>query len=256
MRHLVVPAVLCLTVCLLSLCAAAQSPPQRDAQAVLVLSQSVDTLGGRNLGAIRDTYAELTVKTRDGDQFSYYSATLKTLGNKKWRIESQDPQGPSVFIVNDGRGQLAAGAETESFSGLSVAEAGNWLIPLFSILSDWRDPNLRIEYQGAEQGGSIHHIRVQRVTENKGWEEVFRPSDLYLDAQTLLPVKLTYSLHPPANLLVDIPVEVEYSQYRNISGILVPFHVTYSIRGRLMLEYNFTSFAVNQGASEADFALR
>jgi hypothetical protein len=82
---------------------------------------------------MRDTYAELTDKTRDGDQFSHYSATLKTLGNKKWRIESQGPQGPSVFIVNDGRGQLAAGAETQSFFGLSVAEAGNWLIPLFSI---------------------------------------------------------------------------------------------------------------------------
>jgi hypothetical protein len=52
------------------------------------------------------------------------------------------------------------------------------------------------------------------------------------------------------------PIEIHYDDYRNVAGILIPFHVTYFVRGQVRCEYQIQFFTMNQGAQPTDFELR
>ena len=49
--------------------------------------------------------------------------------------------------------------------------------------------------------------------------------DFYLDSTTSLPAAMTFTVHPDGNALVDIPIEVSFSDYQTINGTQIPFHV-------------------------------
>jgi hypothetical protein len=86
--------------------------------------------------------------------------------------------------------------------------------------------------------------------------EITKPCEVFLDAQTGLPTKLTFFVHPPENLRVSFPATVEYSGYQAVSGVLIPTSVKYSIRGQLLTEIVVSQFAINTGASLAEFQVR
>jgi hypothetical protein len=230
---------------------------KKDPEAEAILRRAYLVMGGPTLEVVQDTYAELSVKSPEGDSLSNTSVVLKTLGKKAWRTEAATPDGMSVTVVNglDARSQVGS-EEARAFPTASVAEAGNWMIPALSIIGEWGDPEIQLEYLGLQENGTVHHVRMHRLPQEGGWAAVYSPCDIFLDAVTGLPVRIAYSLHPPANLRVDIPVEVKYQDYKNISGILIPYHVTYSIRGRLVSEFHTTRFAINQGVSAFDFKVR
>lgn len=94
------------------------------------------------------------------------------------------------------------------------------------------------------------------LPEGTGLGDFDAPCDLYIHPDTLLVAKLVYHIRAPQNLLQTVPIEVTYEDYRFISGIAVPFRVTYSLRGQTLSQYQVTSFGVNQGARESDFNVR
>ncbi len=63
--------------------------------------------------------------------------------------------------------------------------------------------------------------------------------DFFLDSTTLLPAAITFNIHPDNNALLDLPVEIRFSDYRVVSpsGVVaglqtgavsspqIPFHI-------------------------------
>jgi hypothetical protein len=47
--------------------------------------------------------------------------------------------------------------------------------------------------------------------------------DFYLDAATFLPAAANLNIHPDSDATTNIPVQVLYSNYQNVNGILVQF---------------------------------
>jgi hypothetical protein len=80
--------------------------------------------------------------------------------------------------------------------------------------------------------------------------------DLYLDSSTFLPVSITFSIHPDNNALLDVPVEVHFSDYRKVSGVQVAFHVQKFISNQLTLDVSFQTVSLNTGLSTTDFAVQ
>jgi len=135
-----------------------------------------------------------------------------------------------------------------------VAEAGNWLIPVLSVIADSGSADLAVTYVGLE--GSTHHLQLLRTSQDPMLADVISPCDIYVDAKTFIPTKLIYNLHPPANLQARIPAEVTYSDWRTVGGLAIPFDIKYSVRGHVLTEYQIQSFAINVGISEDAFSIR
>ena len=62
---------------------------------------------------------------------------------------------------------------------------------------------------------------------------------VFYSADTLLPLEVQYCKHSPTNISLCIPVRVEYSDYRAIRGIPLPFHISEYVNNSLQLALNF-----------------
>jgi hypothetical protein len=80
--------------------------------------------------------------------------------------------------------------------------------------------------------------------------------DFYLDSTTLLPVGLSFDVHPDNNSLLDIPVQVLFSDYHSVSGAQIPFHVQKFLNNSLILDLEFQIASINSGLSASTFSIQ
>jgi hypothetical protein len=80
--------------------------------------------------------------------------------------------------------------------------------------------------------------------------------DIYLDASSLLPVSIAFNIHPDRNAGLDIPAEVQFSDYRSVSAALVPFHVQQFLQNGLVFDFQLQNAVLNTGLTSAVFALQ
>jgi hypothetical protein len=77
--------------------------------------------------------------------------------------------------------------------------------------------------------------------------------DLTLDATTHLPLSLSFATHADDNALFDIPVEIAFSNYQIMNGVVIPTHIQRFLNGTQILDVTITSAKVNQGLSDSTF---
>ena len=80
--------------------------------------------------------------------------------------------------------------------------------------------------------------------------------ELFLDSESHLPVAMAFNTHPDDDLTRDIPVEVRFSDYRSVSGGMVPFRIQRFLSGTLQLDVTVSSAAINSGIADSAFALQ
>jgi len=94
----------------------------------------------------------------------------------------------------------------------------------------------------------------------------FSQHDIYLDPSSLLPVAMTFTVHPYDSANPDAPLtpyrgnvvdrleQVTFSDYRQVEGRPVAFHVRTSVTlpsGALVSDFQFSSVGFNTGATVA-----
>ncbi len=77
--------------------------------------------------------------------------------------------------------------------------------------------------------------------------------DFFLDSTTFLPAAVTFNIHPDNNALLDIPIEVRFSDYRAVKGVQVPFHIQKFLNNGLILDLQFTTAVLNAGLGASQF---
>lgn len=65
--------------------------------------------------------------------------------------------------------------------------------------------------------------------------------DIFYNPTTYLPLSVTYETHPDGNATLDIPVQVEFSNYQTVGGITVPFHIQRYVNGVLALDITISN---------------
>ncbi len=80
--------------------------------------------------------------------------------------------------------------------------------------------------------------------------------DVFFDASTHLPQAVVYNTHPDNDYGRDIPVEIRLSDYRNVNGVMVPFHIQRSMQGVPNLDLTVTTATINGGLDDSEFALQ
>lgn len=80
--------------------------------------------------------------------------------------------------------------------------------------------------------------------------------DLFVDAATLFPAAITFSIHPENAASTDIPIEVRFSDYRSLSGVQIPFHIQKFMNGSLTLDLQIQSATLNSGLPANEFTVQ
>jgi hypothetical protein len=212
-----------------------------------------------------------------------------TLTGTARRIAGSDDETGAVVLKAMAGGNsrvdltLPSGARSEVRTNSSAGPAGSWSgvdgvshpISEHNLMTDssWFFPALLlgriistqgflVSYVGQEtrNGGTVAHLAAsQQVTgvsaKSAAMIQHLSQMDIFLDATTFLPSAIVFNIHPDDNALLDIPIEVRFSDYRAVNGAQVPFHVQKYLNNGLVLDFQAQSVTLNTGLAASSFSL-
>ena len=241
--------------------AAQQSPSASSPQALKFLKQALAAISPTT--PITDVTLSGSAHYIAGSDDETGSATLKAIGSAS-RSDLSLSSGPRTEIFNSS-GASPAGtwtgpdgvAHTMAFHNLLIEPA--WFFPAFPIAHGVSSGYLAT-FVGPEtrDGQAVDHVTISQTSSvafPAGLPAMARLSqmDFFLDSTTFLPAAVTFNIHPDNNELLDIPIEVRFSDYRPVNGVQVPFHVQEFLNNGLILDLQFTAAALNTGLTASQF---
>jgi hypothetical protein len=240
----------------------AQQAPAQNAQAVTLATQALAALSGTT--QVSDITLVGSATRTAGSDIETGAITLKALGNQDSRFDLVMTSGTRSEIRNVSRGTAQGSWVTPD--GVSHAMATHntfsdaaWFVPALSILSQLSNPNLIVSYIGQEtrsSGESVQHLHFafQSASDDPtGLLQGLSAEEIYLDASTFLPVALAFNTHSDNNAGANIPVEIDFSNYQQVNGVQIPFHVQKYLNGTLFLDVTVQSAVLNSGLQPSDF---
>jgi hypothetical protein len=140
-----------------------------------------------------------------------------------------------------------------------VTDSG--LFPIFTLVMITIGSNWTVTLVGQEirNGLSVIHLTaLQQFPQLTGDDATLMQHlsqvDIFLDPATSLPISVAFNMHPDKNALLDIPVEIRFSDYRSTGSVQLPFHVQRFINNSLSLDLQFQSAAINSGLTDSSFS--
>ena len=179
-----------------------------------------------------------------------FTATLKSTGESTLQLNLAE------LTRTETTGAFSSPAQCQWMGADGVQHSAaqhNCLLPLH-----WLVPVLALQSQAAAlrqsaASGTDEAVAVQTLSLSQpGWDSSdaaqryaqLSGAKLSLDASTVLPTSLAFSVHPDNNERLDIPVVVRYSDYRQVSGATLPFHIQKYMNGTLVLDLQVQSAEV------------
>src|SRR5262249_37755278 len=112
---------------------------------------------------------------------------------------------------------------------------------LETVLRTWvKDPGVILLYEG--NANAAQHPALQVTLINPKNEAV----TLYFDTDTHLPIQKSFTWRDPVDKQKNLEEEI-YENYRQVSGVMVPYNVTRYFNGDMSSQRFLFSVALNQG---------
>ena len=233
----------------------------RDSAAVTLAAKSLQALTGGT--SLADISLEGTATYTAGSDVETGTVTLLASGNLASRMNLSLTDGGRSEIRNGPQGDwIGPDGVEHSMATHNCWPDADWFYPGLSFQALNSDAGLGMSYIGLEtkNGLAVQHIRLFRVVPSSSGVPqatilALSTEDLYLDASSYLPLFLDFNTHPDSAFNRDFSVEVAFSDYQQMSGIMVPVRIQKHLNGALVLDLTITSATVNSGLPASDFAV-
>jgi hypothetical protein len=230
----------------------------KDPTGSAVIQRTLSAMGSSS--TISDTVCTgtLTLARFPGDSLT---VVFKSKGTQMTRTESTGPKGTTVRVVNNGIGVIISpnGSVRRLNMNNTIAERVQH-IPSLSLLSEALGPSVEIESLSDVQfDGAPHHVVALSYTPDPAYPQTRAFLDItrrliFVNSNTGLVSKTEFTRFPESGHH-NQRVERQFSDYRLVGSVLVPFQqVTYS-DGQLESTLRLTSAQVNLGLQDAEFAI-
>lgn len=236
--------------------------PVRDTQAIALVQQSLQAMGGAQLASLQDCQASGTYQLLYPQNQPPEPIVVKSRGSNRVHIEVQTPAGTRSRILNQGRAAIETpdGKVKRLLSQNTVGERVSY-IPLFSLLSEWQLPSTEIRFIGPTtvNGQAAVEIAISSMPTTGTFPpdlmRTLTETHFFIDSNSGLVLKMSYKLYAENHSNRSQNVDVVYGDYKPISGVEVPFRQDAYIEGHLWYEVLLTSVSFNTGLADSDFNL-
>lgn len=222
------------------------SPPQKDAQAVAVLQQTMVVTGWGSPPSDVLAQASLTSERDGSTQTSAF--VLKARGKGEFRNENAD----STFVKSGDRASLTNRSGSKVAGNDSIRQLSPYYFPFFTLLSSYADADVQLTYLGIEDVAGEKAYKVQLVRQRDP-DARREPMTVFVSVTTLLPVKLIYARIASDNPNVAIECTRLLSDYRKVGWLWFPFYQEEALGGKPPRVLRFESVQLNVGLSDSDF---
>ncbi len=240
---------------------ASQQSPQRDAQAVAILTQALNAAGGITaLGAIQDFTASGRITYYWAGQETSGPVALRGRGPDEFRMDAELPEGTRSWAVTREGGTLKQpDGSTSPIANHNAIKLGSLTFYLPKIVAAFNDPGTTISYHGFAKcdGLQLHHIRIQRSPAAVGSTLLnsLTLADFYIDPTTSFVVRIEDTTHPENTFTESFRHVVRFSDFRSVSGIIVPFKISEETLEQRILSIQLDSIKFNSGLTDLDFQI-
>lgn len=184
----------------------------------------------RYLGPDHDTGAITLTARADG------SSSVAFQGGSETRTDAQD-----TFANNQSCSWSGGDGTSHAVSGHNCKLPLAWFFPEIAFFSAQLPAKYALNIASGSNASAIAIHGSLLPPANASADQAALIShigsyDLEFNESTFLPTALSYSNHPDSNAGVDIPVSVEFSDYRAINGAAVPFRIQRYFNGVLSLD--------------------
>jgi len=229
--------------------------PQRDPQAVTVLRQSIAAMAS---SVPVDSSAAGTVTIVEGSSTQVGTIQILTRGTAQTAetITSSSGQRAIIYSSDDAK-EVSAGQSINPPLELIVTDQSpDFPLPLLLSVLNNADETIRYIGQEALNGQSAQHIQVWNTFASKPRLQKLAPfsaRDIWFDSSSGLPLKIAHARRPAGGTVPSFPVEVVFSDYRNVTGTLYPFQINKSYNGTPWQTITIQSVSFNTGLTDAQF---
>jgi outer membrane lipoprotein-sorting protein len=242
--------------------AAAQDPtaggtPTKDAQAIAVLQQSVVAMGTT---APSDSTAIGTITTVAGSLTENGTVTILTRGTDQTSEQIQTPHGSTV-VYSQGQSSTVVGSTPTSLPMERAVTSQSPYFPLALLVGALNNPDTAYKYVGLETlvVALAYHVQIWNSfasTPKLQAMAKFSVKDIWIDAKSGLPIKVSYTRRDASGASPGIAMEAVYSDYRNVSGVLYPFSIQASMNGTPWATITIQSVILNTGLTDSNFPVQ
>ena len=240
---------------------AAPQTAARDPQALTLIGSALKALTGPV--AVNDVTLQATVSYVAGSDEESGTATLTARGNQESLVQLNLSGGTRQEIRNGPAGAwIGPDGTAHSMALHNCWTDASWFFPALTLEAVAADPQTAVSYLGTDtsKGRPLLHLRVTRAPAGQAASVAalilgLSTMDIYLDPQSLLPLVLDFDVHPDNDVNTNIPVEIEFGNFQNLNGVLVPLQIQKYLQGTLLLNLVVTNLTVNSGVPSSVFAL-
>jgi hypothetical protein len=244
-----------------ALCAVAQNAPMSDLQAVTLAQQSMAKLTRAN--PVVDVTLNANIISSNGIDSNSGTGTLYAKGTAEGRLDVT-VNNVTRSDVRNSTGASPAGAWKRKTPAFTTYPQHNcwtdaaWFFPALSALSQTANPRFIFKYVAQEQynGANAQHIQIFQYDPNVPFVAPLSAMDFYLDASSFIPLGIRFNIHADNDMNINIPSEVRFAMYQQVTGIQVPFHIQRVLNGDLVLDVTVSSAVINSGLIDSIFSLQ
>ncbi len=203
-----------------------------------------------------------------GSEVSTGRATLKSRITGESRLELDLPSGPRT-AVHTRAGGTAQGmwvdgyGQTHEIAWHNSWTSDAWFFPAVALTAALTDQNVAIEYVGREtrDGSTVEHIRISRIASDHPEQireliQQLSSIDIYLDAASYLPLVAAYNGHPDNDMNADIPIELQFGDYRLSNGGKTPFRIQKFVNNGVVLDLAVETVSLNSDPPDDEFKVK
>ena len=155
-----------------------------------------------------------------------------------------------IIIASDGQTVWAlnpmAGPTPREITGPQAEAAKQDASEFDPVLLDAKEKGLKVELVGTEPVGGVSTYHL-RVTKTSGPSQ-----DIFLNAETLLETKISMPIEQAGR---KGTAAIEFSNFKTVDGIMVPFKIRQTLDGQTMAEVTYESIQFNAPVDDALFRM-
>jgi len=234
---------------------------QRDPQAIAVLNQCLNAVGGAQaVSAIQDFAATGMITYNWSDQPVQGSVSIKGRGLSELRLDATLVDGVHSWMVSKGNAlEKQPDGTTTPVPFQNTLKPASVTFPLMQLVGAIADTSTSISYVGlvTHGGHQVHDLRVQKIfpasTDPLGVQSRITRADFLIDPNTFLIVSVQDMAYRRDNEPGESPHEMQFSGYQPTNGVLVPLAIKELVGGQETVSIQLSQITFNSGLTDADF---
>ena len=224
---------------------------ERDANATAVLNRAVAALGGT--AAYSQTNGVVARGSLNAAAGGISGSILWEWAGPEFRYERSGPNGSVVFVSGHGNPALSDGGKIRRNIYHLAMVTFPVHLPSIALATSLNSPNVSMGAPQQVAVNGVSALKISLVDQTDSLSSTICQQTWYFDSTTLVPFRVDY-LTSEANDATNAPQEYTLlSDYRNVSGVLLPFHIVTFFNGRRVEDVTLTSVQVGVPTPSSDF---